>query len=167
MNIKLNIEKNNKDFHILKDNEVLIRGVKPKWYSQQIRFFYDNRTYEIKKQSFWSSRFQILQSGSLIGDIPYSWKNGHHIHLHQTNKKYWIKSISKGMWTSDKTYSLLEDGTKSIIAIHYSWKKWKENIEIEIIDNNINYELIVYGLFLMRKKQSEESAAGSGGFVGG
>ena len=167
MNIKLNIEKNNKDFQILEDNEVLIRGVKPKWYSQQIRFFYDNRTYEIKKQSFWSSRFQILQSGSLIGDIPYSWKNGHHIHLHQTNKKYWIKSISKGMWTSDKTYSLLEDGIKSVIAIHYSWKKWKENIEIEIIDNNINYELIVYGLFLMRKKQSEESAAGSGGFVGG
>ena len=167
MNIKLNIEKNNKDFQILEDNEVLIRGVKPKWYSQQIRFFYDNRTYEIKKQSFWSSRFQIFQSGSLIGDIPYSWKNGHHIHLHQTNKKYWIKSISKGMWTSDKTYSLLEDGTKSIIAIHYSWKKWKENIEIEIIDNNINYELIVYGLFLMRKKQNEESAAGSGGYVGG
>ena len=167
MNIKLNIEKNNKDFQILKDNEVLIRGVKPKWYSQQIRFFYDNRTYEIKKQSFWSSRFQILQSGSLIGDIPYSWKNGHHIHLHQTNKKYWIKSTSKGMWTSDKTYSLLEDGTKSIIAIHYSWKKWKENIEIEIIDNNVNYELIVYGLFLMRKKQTEESAAGSGGYVGG
>ncbi len=49
MNIKLNIEKNNKDFQILEDNEVLIRGVKPKWYSQQIRFFYDNRTYEIKK----------------------------------------------------------------------------------------------------------------------
>ena len=167
MNIKLNIEKNNKDFQILEDNEVLIRGVKPKWYSQQIRFFYDNRTYEIKKQSFWSSRFQILQSGSLIGDIPYSWKNGHHIHLHQTNKKYLIKSTSKGMWTSDKTYSLLEDGTKSIIAIHYSWKKWKENIEIEIIDNNINYELIVYGLFLMRKKQNEESAAGSGGYLGG
>ncbi len=134
---------------------------------QQIRFFYDNRTYEIKKKSFWSSRFQIFQSGSLIGDIPYSWKNGHHIHLHQTNKKYWIKSTSKGMWTSDKTYSLLEDGIKSIIAIHYSWKKWRENIEIEIIDNNVNYELIVYGLFLMRKKQTEESAAGSGGYVGG
>ena len=67
MNIKLNIEKNNKDFQILEDNEVLIRGVKPKWYSQQIRFFYDNRTYEIKKKSFWSSRFQIFQSGSLIG----------------------------------------------------------------------------------------------------
>ncbi len=134
---------------------------------QQIRFFYDNRTYEIKKKSFWSSRFQILQSGSLIGDIPFNWKTGHHINLHQTNKKYWIKSTSKSMWKSDKTYSLLEDGVKSIIAIHYSWKKWRENIEIEIIDNNVNYELIVYGLFLMRKKQTEESAAGSGGYVGG
>ena len=166
MNIKLNIEKNNKDFQILEDNEVIIKGVKPKWYSQQIRFFYNNRTYEIKKKSFWSSRFQILQSGSLIGDIPFNWKTGHHINLHQTNKKYWIKSTSKSMWKSDKTYSLLEDGVKSIIAIHYSWKKWKENIEIEILDNNVNYELIIYGLFLMRQQQQGESA-GSAVFIGG
>jgi len=162
MNIKLNIEKNNKDFQILEDNEVIIKGVKPKWYSQQIRFFYNNRTYEIKKKSFWSSRFQILQSGSLIGDIPFNWKTGHHINLHQTNKKYWIKSTSKSMWKSDKTYSLLEEGVKSIIAIHYSWKKWKENIEIEILDNNVDYELIIYGLFLMRQQQQGEAAAAAG-----
>ena len=162
MNIKLNIEKNNKDFQILEDNEVIIKGVKPKWYSQQIRFFYNNRTYEIKKKSFWSSRFQILQSGSLIGDIPFNWKTGHHINLHQTNKKYWIKSTSKSMWKSDKTYSLLEEGVKSIIAIHYSWKKWKENIEIEILDNNVDYELIIYALFLMRQQQQGEAAATAG-----
>ena len=168
MNIKLNIEKNMKDFQILEDNVVLIKGVKPKWYSQQVRFFYDNRTYEIKKKSFWSSGFQILQSGSLIGDIPFSWKNGHHIHLHQTNKKYWIKSTKKGSaWSSDKIYSLLEDGVKSIVAIHYSWKKWKENIEIEILENNYySYELIIYALFLMRQKQQAESA-GSTMMVGG
>lgn len=168
MNIKLNIEKNMKDFQILEDNVVLIKGVKPKWYSQQVRFFYDNRTYEIKKKSFWSSGFQILQSGSLIGDIPFSWKNGHHIHLHQTNKKYWIKSTKKGSaWSSDKIYSLLEDGVKSIVAIHYSWKKWKENIEIEILENNDDsYELIIYGLFLMRQKQQAESAAHHGGYGG-
>ena len=162
MNIRLNIEKNNKDFQILEDNEVIIKGVKPKWYSQQIRFFYNNRTYEIKKKSFWSSRFQILQSGSLIGDIPFNWKTGHHINLHQTNKKYWIKSTSKSMWKSDKTYSLLEEGVKSIIAIHYSWKKWKENIEIEILDNNVDYELIIYSLFLMRQQQQGEAAATAG-----
>ena len=166
MNIKLNIEKNNKDFQILEDNEVIIKGVKPKWYSQQIRFFYNNRTYEIKKKSFWSSRFQILQSGSLIGDITFNWKTGHHINLHQTNKKYWIKSTSKSMWKSDKTYSLLEEGVKSIIAIHYSWKKWKPDIEIEILDNNASYELIIYALFLMRQKQQAESA-GSTMMVGG
>lgn len=167
MNIKLNIEKNMKDFQILEDNVVLIKGVKPKWYSQQVRFFYDNRTYEIKKKSFWSSGFQILQSGSLIGDIPFSWKNGHHIHLHQTNKKYWIKSTKKGSaWSSDKIYSLLEDGVQSIVAIHYSWKKWKPDIEIEILDNNASYELIIYALFLMRQKQQAESA-GSTMMVGG
>ena len=168
MNIRLNIEKNNKDFQILEDNEVIIKGVKPKWYSQGIRFFYNNRTYEIKKKSFWSSSFQILQSGSLIGEIPFSWKNGHHIHIHQTNKKYWIRGIrTGGMLSSNKTYDLLEDGVKSIIAIHYSWKKWKENIEIEILENNDDsYELIIYGLFLMRQQQQGE-AAGSTVFVGG
>ena len=167
MNIRLNIEKNNKDFQILEDNEIIIKGVKPKWYSQGIRFFYNNRTYEIKKKSFWSSSFQILQSGSLIGGIPFSWKNGHHIHIHQTNKKYWIKGIrTGGMLSSNKTYDLLEDGVKSIIAIHYSWKKLKEDIEIEILDNNIDYDLIIYGLFLMRQQQQGE-AAGSTVFIGG
>ena len=41
MNIRLNIEKNNKDFQILEDSEVVIKGLRPKWYSQQIRFFYN------------------------------------------------------------------------------------------------------------------------------
>ena len=167
MSIRLDIEKNNKDFQIIEDNEVIIKGVKPKWYSQGIRFFYNNRTYEIKKKSFWSSSFQILQSGSLIGEIPFSWKNGHHIHIHQTNKKYWIKGIrTGGMLSSNKTYDLLEDGVKSIIAIHYSWKKLKEDIEIEILDNNIDYDLIIYDLFLMRQQQQGE-AAGSTVFIGG
>ena len=114
------------------------------------------------------SGFQILQSGSLIGEIPFNWKNGHHIHIHQTNKKYWIRGIrTGGMLSSNKTYDLLEDGVKSIIAIHYSWKKWKENIEIEILENNDDsYELIIYGLFLMRQQQQGE-AAGSTVFIGG
>ena len=36
--IKVNIEKNNKDFQIL-ENQVLIKGIKPKWYSSQQTFF--------------------------------------------------------------------------------------------------------------------------------
>ena len=171
MNIKVNIEKNNKDFQILEDNQVIIKGVKPKWYSQQIRFFYNNRTYEIKKKSFWSSEHIILRSGSLIGSIPFNWKKGHYIELDEHNevkKQYWLGEKKKGgtSFDSDTIYTLLEGGTKSILEIHYSWKKWKEHMEIEILDkNDDSYELLIYALYLMRQQQ--EAAAASVPIVGG
>ena len=171
MNIKVNIEKNNKDFQILEDNEVIIKGIKPKWYSQQIRFFYNNMTYEIKKKRFWSSGHIILRSGSLIGSIPFNWKKGHYIELDEHNevkKQYWLGEKKKGgtSFDSDTIYTLLEGGTKSILEIHYSWKKWKEHMEIEILDkNDDSYELLIYALFLMRQKQQAEASATT--FVGG
>ncbi len=171
MSIKVNIEKNNKDFQILEDNEVIIKGIKPKWYSQQIRFFYNNMTYEIKKKSFWSTRHIILRSGSLIGSIPFNWKKGHYIELDEHNevkKQYWLGEKKKGgtSFDSDTIYTLLEGGTKSILEIHYSWKKWKEHMEIEILDkNDDSYKLLIYALFLMRQKQQAEASATT--FVGG
>ena len=171
MNIKVNIEKNNKDFQILEDSQVIIKGVKPKWYSQQIRFFYNNMTYEIKKKSFWSSGHIILRSGSLIGSIPFNWKKGHYIELDEHNevkKQYWLGEKKKGgtSFDSDTIYTLLEGGTKSILEIHYSWKKWKEHMEIEILDkNDDSYKLLIYALFLMRQKQQAEASATT--FVGG
>ena len=171
MSIKVNIEKNNKDFQILEDNEVIIKGIKPKWYSQQIRFFYNNMTYEIKKKSFWSTGHIILRSGSLIGSIPFNWKKGHYIELDKHNevkKQYWLGEKKKGgtSFDSDTIYTLLEGGTKSILEIHYSWKKWKEHMEIEILDkNDDSYKLLIYALFLMRQKQQAEASATT--FVGG
>ena len=171
MNIKVNIEKNNKDFQILEDNEVIIKGIKPKWYSQQIRFFYNNMTYEIKKKSFWSTGHIILRSGSLIGSIPFNWKKGHYIELDEHNevkKQYWLGEKKKGgtSFDSDTIYTLLEGGTKSILEIHYSWKKWKEHMEIEILDkNDDSYKLLIYALFLMRQKQ--QAGESTPIFVGG
>ena len=171
MNIKVNIENNNKDFQILEDNEVIIKGIKPKWYSQQIRFFYNNMTYEIKKKSFWSTGHIILRSGSLIGSIPFNWKKGHYIELDENNgvkKQYWLGEKKKGgtSFDSDTIYTLLEGGTKSILEIHYSWKKWKEHMEIDILDkNNDSYELLIYALYLMRQQQ--QAAASATTFVGG
>ena len=171
MNIKVNIEKNNKDFQILEDNEVIIKGIKPKWYSQQIRFFYNNMTYEIKKKSFWSTGHIILRSGSLIGSIPFNWKKGHYIELDEHNevkKQYWLGEKKKGgtSFDSDTIYTLLEGGTKSILEIHYSWKKWKEHMEIEILDkNDDSYKLLIYALFIMRQKQQAGESATT--FVGG
>ena len=67
---------------------------------------------------------------------------------------------------SDTIYTLLEGGTKSILEIHYSWKKWKEHMEIEILDkNDDSYKLLIYALFLMRQKQQAGESATT--FVGG
>ena len=162
--IKVNIEKNNKDFQIIEKQEVLIRGIKPKWYSSQINFFYNSRTYQIKKKSFWSSTYNIFQGSKIIGVFNYKWKTGgYSLILNDSNKAYSLsQSNTGGMWRIEKLYTLLEDGTKPVLSINYSFKKWKENIEIEKIDlSNSRLDLIIYGLFIMRRMQAAESAAAS------
>tara|TARA_E500000178_G_scaffold279213_1_gene278923 strand:+ start:66 stop:572 length:507 start_codon:yes stop_codon:yes gene_type:complete len=159
--IKLNIERNNKDFQILENQEVLIRGIKPKWYSSQINFFYNSRTYQIKKKSFWSSSFNIFQGSKIVGVFNYKWKTGgYSLSLNDSKKSYTLsQSNTGGMWRIEKLYTLLEDGIKPVLSIKYSYKKWKENLEIHKIDlSDSSLDLIMYGLFLMRRLQSAESA---------
>ena len=163
--IKVNIEKNNKDFQIIENQEVLIRGIKPKWYSGQINFFYNSRTYQIKKKSFWSSTYNIFQGSRIVGVFNYKWKKGGYSLVMNDSKKTFSLTQSNrgGMWRIEKLYTLIEDGTKPILTINYSFKKWKENIEIEKIDlSDSSLDLIIYGLFIMRRLQSAESAASAG-----
>ena len=163
--IKVNIEKNNKDFQILENQEVLIKGIKPKWYSSQINFFYNSRTYQIKKKSFWSSTYNIFQGSRIVGVFNYKWKKGGYSLVMNDSKKTFSLTQSNrgGMWRIEKLYTLIEDGTKPILTINYSFKKWKENIEIEKIDlSDSSLDLIIYGLFIMRRLQSAESAASAG-----
>ena len=162
--IKVNIEKNNKDFQILENQEVLIRGIKPKWYSSQINFFYNSRTYQIKKKSFWSSSYNIFQGSKIVGVFNYKWKTGgYSLSLNDSKKEYTLtQSNTGGMWKIERLYTLLEDGSKPILTIKYSFKKWKENIEIEKVDlSDSSLDLIIYGLFIMRRMQAAESAAAS------
>ena len=163
--IKVNIEKNNKDFQIIENQEVLIRGIKPKWYSSQINFFYNSRTYQIKKKSFWSSTYNIFQGSRIVGVFNYKWKKGgYSLVMNDSKKTFSLTQSNKGgMWRIEKLYTLIEDGTKPILTINYSFKKWKENIEIEKIDlSDSSLDLIIYGLFIMRRLQSAESAASAG-----
>ena len=163
--IKVIIEKNNKDFQIIENQEVLIRGTKPKWYSSQINFFYNSRTYQIKKKSFWSSTYNIFQGSRIVGVFNYKWKTGEYSLVMNDSKKTFSLTQSNrgGMWRIEKLYTLIEDGTKPILTINYSFKKWKENIEIEKIDlSDSSLDLIIYGLFIMRRLQSAESAASAG-----
>ena len=162
--IKVNIERNNKDFQIIENEEVLIRGIKPKWYSSQINFFYKSRTYQIKKKSFWSSSFNIFQGSKVVGEFNYKWKTGgYSLSLNDSKNLYTLsQSNTGGMWRIEKLYTLLEDGVKPVLSIKYSYKKWKENIEIHKIDlSDSTLDLIIYGLFIMRRLQASESAANS------
>ena len=163
--IKVNIERNNKDFQIIENNEILIKGSKPKWYSSNLNFFFNSRTYQIKKKSFWSSSYHIHIGGRIIGEFNYKWKSGgYSLNLYESKKIFTLsQSNIGGMWRVERLYTLLEDGSKPILKINYSYKKWKESIEIERIEmNNSNSDLIIYALFIMRRLQTAESAAGAG-----
>ena len=166
--IRVNIEKNNKDWQIIEDNEPVIKATRPKWYSSEVRFFYNGKTYELKKKSFWKSTIEILQGGQLIGSITNSFMTGYQVKINNTQKIYSLSQVNKGgMWKIEKEYTFNEIGPKPIFIIKYSMKKFKENIEIEKINlDNSSYDLIMYGLSLMRLTQMAESAAATPTFHG-
>lgn len=164
MSIKINEKNWGKDFNISDSNEVVLKANKPKWYSNRIEFFYTNKKYqifEIKKKRGWSNSFNIFKSGTLIGEIPYSWKKGYPmVHMLPSNKKYEIKASKKGgVFSSDKIYRVFENEEKEIFAIHATYKKWKVQIDVEMVENNeVEYELILYAFYLMRLNKAIESA---------
>ena len=88
--------------------------------------------------------------------------------LNDSKKLYTLsQSNTGGMWRIEKLYTLLEDGIKPVLSIKYSYKKWKENIEIHNIDlSDSSLDLIIYGLFIMRRLQSAESAGSGIGVYG-
>ena len=167
--IKINIEKNLKDWQILEDNEVIIRAKRPKWYSSEISFFFNGKTYQLKKKSFWKSTIDIFQGGQTIGSITYSLSDGYQVNINNSKKKYSLTQVNKGgMWKLEREYTFNELGPKPIFKINYSKKNFgKEIIEIIKVDlDSSNYELLMYGLKLMRLTQASEAAAASPTFYG-
>jgi len=167
--IKVNIENNLKDWQILEDNEVIIRAKKPKWYSSEISFFFNGKTYQLKKKSFWKSTIDIFQGGQTVGSITHSYPTGYKVNINNTKKIYSLSQVNKGgMWRVEREYTFNELGPKPIFKINYSKKNFgKESIEINKVDlDSTNYDLIMYGLKLMRLTQASEAAAASPTFYG-
>ena len=167
--IKINIEKNLKDWQILEDNEVIIRAKRPKWYSSEISFFFNGKTYQLKKKSFWKSTIDIFQGGQTIGSITYSLSDGYQVNMNNSKKKYSLTQVNKGgLWRLEREYTFNELGSKPIFIINYSKKNFgKEIIEISKVDlDSSNYDLLMYGLKLMRLTQASEAAAASPSFYG-
>jgi len=166
--MRVETEKNYKKFQIIDADEVLLKGGRPKWYSSEIRFFHNNKTYEIKKKGFWSTSFIVLESGRQIGNIHRSFKSGLKIILkhHSSNLQYWLKKEKVGKWYgSERDYILYENGQTPVLTIHYALKKRKEHIEVEFIDkDNTDCVLLICALFSMKQQQFSENAAASDGF---
>jgi len=167
--IKVNIEKNLKDWQVIEDNEVIIRAKRPKWYSSEISFFFNGKTYQLKKKSFWKSTIDIFQGGQTIGSITHSYPTGYKVNINNSKKIYSLSQVNKGgMWRVEREYTFNELGPKPIFKINYSKKNFgKETIEINKVDlDSSNYDLIMYGLKLMRLTQAAEAAAASPTFYG-
>lgn len=167
--MKIEITRNNKEFTVLDKNMLILKGRRPKWYSSELCFFHNSKTYEIKKKGFWSSSFIILESGHPIGTIHWSLKKSYKIILknNPSSLQYWLKKEKVGKWyAADRKYLLCENGETPILTIHYALKKWKESIEAEFIDKDTtDYVLLICALFVMRLQQSAENAAvGASGF---
>ena len=167
--MKIETTRSNKEFKVLDKNRLILKGRRPKWYSSEVRFFYNSKTYEIKKKGFWSTSFTILESGHPIGAIHWSLKKSYKIILknNTSSLQYWLKTEKAGKWyAADRSYTLCENSETPILTIHYALKKWKESMEAEFIDKDTtNYVLLICALFVMRIQQSAENAAASGGFA--
>ena len=169
--MEIEIGKNNKTFKIIDNQEVVIKGVRPKWYSSNIQFFHNSKTYELKKKGFWGTSFSILQGGQLFGDIVWSFKTGAKIILKDSDlntSHYSLKAETVGKWySSNRQYILNKNEKTTALTIHYALKKWKESIEAEFNDkSNADYVLLVAALFLMRRQQSAEGAGAAGAMAG-
>jgi hypothetical protein len=142
---------------------VIIKGVRPKWYSSNIQFFHNNKTYELKKKGFWGTTFAILEGERQIGDIKLNLKTVNTITLRDNNSslQYGLETERAGKWyASNRKYLLYQNGETQILTIHYALKKWKESLSAEFNDkSNANYILLIFALFLMRHEQNSESSA--------
>ena len=167
--IRVNIEKNHRNWQIIENDLPVTKATRPKWYSSDVKFFYNGKTYQLKKKSIWKSTTEILQGGQLIGSITHSFSTGYQVDMNNSNKTYSLTQENKGgMWKNVKEYTFIEVGPKPIFIIKYSRKNFrKEVIQIVKIDlDNSSYDLIIYGLSLMRLTQLSEAATATPTFYG-
>ena len=100
---------------------MIIKGVRPKWYSSNIQFFHNNKTYELKKKGFWGTTFAILEGERQIGDIKLNLKTVNTITLrdNKSSLQYGLETERAGKWyASNRKYLLYQNGeTDELILI--------------------------------------------------
>jgi len=154
-----------KEYQIINDSEVILETRKPKWYSSEINFQYNNKLYEIKKSSFWSLSYNIFELKRPIGKIDFI--DGF-IRLKNKNAKYndyTLKRDKTGKWfSSEKRYILNKKDLNSVLTIYYqknyNYKGPTQNINVFFNDVNSTDSvlLVVCSLFAIDKLYGDDQA---------
>ena len=120
MDIEIIIEKNKKDFKVLKNNSVILKGSKPKRFTSETNFFFNNSSFKIKKKSFGVLQLIFSKGSGLRGEFVYNWKTGYTIIIYENNKevnKYVLASERpKGWYKSDTIYTLKDKDDKRVLS---------------------------------------------------
>ena len=159
-----------KDFQILESNIPIIKGSRPSWFSSKIIFFYNNKTYEIQKISFWKSQYKVTAGGVEVAKIILKSLKGYFIQILENGRikeEYSVTKTTKSMWSSATIYNVIYNNSE-ILKIDYkwlkhSWIKYTEDISVEVLDEERGGpDVTVYSLFLMRIIQEAEAASTGG-----
>ena len=159
-----------KDFQILESNIPIIKGSRPSWFSSKIIFFYNNKTYEIQKISFWKSQYKVTAGGVEVAKIIVKSLKGYFIQILENGRikeEYSVTKTTKSMWSSATIYNVIYNNSE-ILKIDYkwlkhSWIKYTEDISVEVLDEERGGpDVTVYSLFLMRIIQQAEAASTAG-----
>jgi hypothetical protein len=135
----------------------------PNGILQKPLFFFNNKSYVIKKNSFWSLDHHIYQSGVFKGRIIHSWSGHYSISICKYKKEINRYTMSvekpKGWFKSDTMYSIIDKEGEVILSIHYAYEKWKGVYTAELDDSdNLHYEILVYAYLIIQWKQQAASA---------
>ena len=154
--MKVKIINYKKEYQIINHSEVVLETRKPKWYSSEINFHYNDKHYEIKKSGIWSISRTIFELKRPIGKIFWTMKGGV-IRLKNKNatyNDYTLKKENLGKWySSERRYVLNKKDLNPVLTIHYDVKGRlipTEDISVSFNDvDSTDFALLVCSLSLI------------------
>ena len=165
--MKVKIINYKKEYQIINHSEVVLETRKPKWYSSEINFNYNDKLYEIKKSSFWGLSYTIFELKRPIGKIKICFTHNSFgvIRLkikNETYNEYTLREYKVGKWYSSETrYVLNTKDLIPVLTIHYDNKNkgsWVNSADIRVSFNDLHsadLSLLVFSLFLMVETDKE------------
>jgi hypothetical protein len=115
MNYKVRYHLGKKDFQIIENNLPIIKGSRPSYFSSKIIFFYNNKTYEIQKISFWKSQYKVTAGGVEVAKIIVKTLKGYFIQILENGRikeEYSFVKTAKSIWSSARIYTVLYKNTE-------------------------------------------------------